>query len=657
MKTCPTPSRRSQPLRRALLLALLLVQGAAHAETDLTTLPLETLLGMRVIAASSYEQTVAEAPSAVSVITADDIRKRGLRTIAEALQTLPGIYLTSDLSYTYLGSRGFNRIGDYNSRFQLTVNGLRTNDAVFDMAYLGSEFPLDMALIQRIEFAPGPGSSIYGSNAMLGVINIVTRTGAELSGLRVAIAAGSDNQRELAVSFGQRYANGLEVLASVSGLRSDGQDLHFPAFAAPETRNGLASGQNGESYRRGYLRATYEGFDFEVFGSRRDKSVPSIYAGSDFVSNDTRIIDSLGFAAVRYQREIAADTRLEARLNAGGYDYTGVYPFLGPIAYRDDAYGRWHGGELRVVSSHWKGHKLVAGVEFQSDTRLDQRNASPEVVYLDRHDSGNRSAAYIQDEMSIRAGWLLSAGVRFDRAYAFKSSTSPRLGLVGEIAPGTTLKLLYGSAFRTPDAHELYYQTNIFVPNATLKSEHSRSTEAVVEQQLGERLSWRASLFHYRFQDLIGQVVENDAFVFRNQGSVTGHGVELSLTALLPAGARANASASLPYVRQDGQRVTNSPRYTATLALEAPLAGSGIHGATSVIAVGPRLDRDREPVPLSVLTNLVFTTQAPWHGATFSLAFYNLFDRRNMEPVSAYFLPTQVPGLGRVVRLGAEWRY
>jgi outer membrane receptor protein involved in Fe transport len=286
--------------RRAVFLAFALTHAVARANDDLLQLPLEALLEIRVIAASSYEQVAAEAPSAVSVITADEIRTRGYRTIAAALASLPGLYVTDDLSYSYLGSRGFNRIGDYNSRFLLSVNGLRTNDALYDMAYIGTEFPLDMALIERIEFAPGPGSSIYGSNAMLGVINIVTRTGADLSGLRVASAVGSDGLRELATSFGRRYDSGLEMLASISGLRNEGQDFHFPVFDAPATRGGLSSGQSGEHYRRGYLRTTYEGFDLEMFGGRRDKHAPSIYADSDFLSNENTLIDNMGFAALRY---------------------------------------------------------------------------------------------------------------------------------------------------------------------------------------------------------------------------------------------------------------------------------------------------------------------------------------------------------------------
>lgn len=641
----------------ALAVPMLLAPGIARAEVDLTRLPLEKLLEMRVIAASSYEQTAIEAPSAVSVITADDIRSRGYRTLGAALQSMPGLYLTDDQSYAYLGSRGFNRIGDYNSRFQLSVNGLRTNDALYDMAYVGSEFPLDMSLIERIEFAPGPGSSVYGGNAMLGVINIVTRRGADLGGWRIAPAIGSDGLGELVVSYGKRYASGLEVLASASGMRTDGQDFHFPAFDTPGNRGGIAAGQNAERYRRGYLRATYGGFDFETVAGVRNKVVPSVYADSDFLSPENRVVDRLRFTVLRYQRDLGASTRLEANVNAGRYDYAGTYPMVGGYNNRDDVSGRWKGGELRLLSTYWEGHKLVVGAEMQRST-LDQRNTDPGVVYLDRRDYGRRYGILIQDEWHFMEGWLLNAGVRYDHHYSFGASTNPRLALIGTIAPGTTLKLLYGSAFRAPNAYELYYVNATEATPAHIGPERSRSVEAVLEQQLGDRWRWRASLFRYQFADLIDQVQTETAIAFVNRGKVTGRGAELALTALLPASIRATASVSLHQVFDDeGLRLTNSPRYTAKLTLQAPLADSGIDAALDWAVVGARLDRDRNPVRTSITGNVVFTTHRPWHGAIFSAGVYNLLDRRNMEPVSEYFAQAQVPVPARHFRLGAEWQF
>lgn len=651
-------AHRPRTARLAAVVALLFAPHGAQAAHDLTGLGLEKLLEMRVIAASSYEQAAAEAPSAVTVITAEDIRSHGYRTLADALRSVPGLYVTEDLNYTYLGSRGFNRIGDYNSRFQLSVNGLRTNDPLFDMAYIGTEFPIDMALIERIEFAPGPGSSIYGSNAVLGVINVVTRKGGDLAGLRVAPAVGSHGMRELSVSYGQHYASGLEVLAGVSGLSEDSQSFHFPAYDSPATNGGIAANQNGQRYRRGYLRASYGGFDLEVFGGKRIKASPSIYSGGDF-SNANQLTDRLAFAALSYRREIAPHTQLEARLSASRYDYTGVYPGDSGVVNRDDAVGRSRGAEFRLVSTRWQGHKVVAGVEYQDDAALDQSNVDldPAFTYLDRHDAGRRNAVYVQDEIRLGANWLLNAGARHDRHYAFKTSTNPRLALIGELAPGTTVKLLYGSAFRAPNAYELYYETSGYDSNAMLEPERTRATEFVIEQQLGDRTRWRGSVYHYRFSDLIEQVDEDGAYVFRNRSAVTGRGIELAFAALLPHGARFDASVSFDDVRQsDGQRLSNSPRYTAKATVEAPIADSGIRGALHLGAIGPRLGRDRDPVATTITSQLTFTTRA-WLGATYTLSIRNLLDRPNMDPTSEYFAVAQVPGPGRSAWLGAEWRF
>ncbi|APV51529.1 hypothetical protein BWI17_18640 [Betaproteobacteria bacterium GR16-43] len=659
-----------RPLAAALALAFAQAAIPVRAEADLTRLPLERLLELRVIAASSYEQSASEAPSAVSVITADDIRRKGYRTLAQALESLPGLYLTDDLGYSYLGSRGFNRIGDYNSRFQLSVNGLRTNDALFDMAYLGTEFPLDMALIERIEFAPGPGSSMYGSNAMLGVINIVTRNADDLSGWRVAPGIGSHGTRSLMASFGRRFDSGLRVLASASGARTDGQDFHYPAFDTPATHGGVAHGQNGERLSRAYLRATYEGWDFETFGGRRDKTAPSVYLGSDFNRNETRLLDGLAFAALRYQREVAPGTALEARVSTSRYRYAGVYPGLAAVPderivpdlatsadNRDDALGRWHGAEARIVSTAFTGHKVVLGTEFQRET-LQQSNRDPSVVYLDRMDRGRRVAFYAQDEMRFSQAWLLNAGVRYDEYASFGSSVNPRLALIGNLSGGWTFKLLYGSAFRAPNAYENFYVASSYQANAALGPERSKTTEAVAEWRPNERWNGRVSAFHYRFEDLIEQVDEGGSFVFRNRGSVTGRGLEGALQAILGAGARASASASFHDVRQDdGLRATNAPRYTAKAALDAALGSANVRGAIEGSLVGPRLDRDRGTIPAEARVNLVFTTLERWHDLSFTFAVYNLFDRTNPQALSEYFAQAQGPSPGRRYFAEAEWRF
>ncbi|MDH5329279.1 MAG: Plug domain-containing protein, partial [Aquincola sp.] len=130
---------------------------AAQAATDLTALSLEQLLEVSVVGTSKYEQKRSEVAAAVSVITRGEIQTFGWRTLGAALASLPGIHTTYDRQYGYVGARGFGLPGDFNTRILITVNGNRLNDATYDGGPSGGAFPLDMDLIERIEFIPGPG--------------------------------------------------------------------------------------------------------------------------------------------------------------------------------------------------------------------------------------------------------------------------------------------------------------------------------------------------------------------------------------------------------------------------------------------------------------------------------------------------------------------
>ena len=146
--------------------------------TSLIGMSLEDLMKVdidSVYGASGYKQKVTEAPASVTIITSDDIRKYGYRTLAEILSNAPGFYISYDRNYSFLGIRGFGRPGDYNSRILLLVDGHRLNDSVYDQAFIGTEFPLDVDLIDRVEVIRGPNSSLYVASAFLGVINVITK--------------------------------------------------------------------------------------------------------------------------------------------------------------------------------------------------------------------------------------------------------------------------------------------------------------------------------------------------------------------------------------------------------------------------------------------------------------------------------------------------
>src|SRR4030042_384257 len=186
--------------------------AASSPPDDLTALGLEELMNISVYGASKYEQKLLEAPSSVTIINRNEIKKYGYRTLADILRSVRGFFVTNDRNYNYVGVRGFNRPGDYSTRILLLVDGHRLNDGLYDQAPIGTDFPVDVDLIDRVEIIRGPSSSIYGTNAFFAVINVITRKGGEVKGFELSGDAGSFNSYKGRLSYGNQWSEGPELL-------------------------------------------------------------------------------------------------------------------------------------------------------------------------------------------------------------------------------------------------------------------------------------------------------------------------------------------------------------------------------------------------------------------------------------------------------------
>ncbi|MDP2903031.1 MAG: TonB-dependent receptor plug domain-containing protein, partial [Methylovulum sp.] len=252
--------------RNQIIIAILLAMSAQvwandSKVEDLTDLSIEELLNIEVVIASRFGQKTSKSPSSVSVLTARDIRTFGWRTLAEALNAMRGLFTSNDRNYSYLGVRGFLHPNDYNSRVLFMIDGQRMNENIYDGGYMAQEFMLDMDLVERIEFIPGSGSSIYGANAFLGLINVVTKTGRAINGVQLAGEAGSFDTYKGRASYGKKLDNGADILFSASHYDSAGvENLYFPDFDDPATNNGIAHNMDTERADRLFGRVQFEEF-------------------------------------------------------------------------------------------------------------------------------------------------------------------------------------------------------------------------------------------------------------------------------------------------------------------------------------------------------------------------------------------------------------
>lgn len=648
----------------ALLLALpfSLPAGAANAaNADLTLLPMEQLLSLEVMSASKFSQKVSEAPATVTVITAEDIRTYGHRTLADILRSIPGLYVTSDHSYSFLGARGFQPPGDYNTRMLLLVDGYRVNDAIYGQAYVGSEFILDTDLIERVEYVAGPGSSLYGSNAFFGVINVITRS--RLTGVEVAATLGDAATRKGRASIGKTLDNGGNLILSASQYESGGQRFYFPEFDQPATHNGVASNLERDRSGQFFAKLSQQDLTLEMAWMRRNKHNPAAPYGTVF-GQPVVTADEQAFMALDYRHALADATELGGRLFYGENHYQGDY-FYDAAPNRDLSTGKWWGGELRLTSAAFLRHKVVAGLEYQKDLRQEQLNfdVAPYLSYVDDRRSAWKTGVFVQDEYAFRDNLHFSVGLRHDRHSIHGGATHPRLAAIWHPQPADTVRLLYGSAYRAPNVYEMFYATEVpggmFKSNPNLRSETIHTYELALERVASSVLKFSASLYRYQIDDLIQQVMDpaDGRQVFQNTGSATGQGLELGGQGMWQNGIKTRFSVAFQRAQdRDGKRLVNSPAHLAKLNVSVPLA-QGLRLGAEAQYLGARKTRLDGTAGGYLLANLTLGAEKLIKNLDVYASAYNLFDRRFSDPVSSDYTQEALVQDGRSFRVKAIYHF
>jgi outer membrane receptor protein involved in Fe transport len=648
----------------------------ARAATDPIELKLETLIDTPLISdskydrkqrsAAKYEQKQNEVAAAVSVITRDEIKAFGWRTLDQALASLPGIHITYDREYSYLGTRGFGLPGDYNTRVLLAINGNRVNDVVYDAAMIGREFPLDMDLIDRIEYIAGPGGAVYGQNAMFGVINVITRSGAKVDGGELAAAWQSPQSlREGRISWGKVLDNGVDVVLSVSGMRAGGEDLlmSFPgADADGYATSGVAAGLDGERDREFFasLGRGPWGLDF-VYGDRRKDNPTATYKSQTLMPGQYSR-DEYMLTQLQYQDSFAGNTLdLLGRLFFGREHYTGMYTYSG-APNKFIGIGEWYGAELRLLYKGIPNHKLLLGLEMQDNHRADQSidDLTTPGVETDVPGSGWRAGVYAQDEWRLSDTWSTTLGLRVDRNDVTGTQLSPRVALIWQATPATTLKALYGRAHRAPNANEGAFDDGAsLIANPGLTGESIDTLELIVDHRLVNDFNVRGSIYQWTMRDIITLVdIGGGLSQYQSGGEVEASGVELSADKTWDSGERLRGSVSYQDVAYaKGGELPNSPYWLGKLNYSGPLPWTGLRLGYELQYDARRRSKDGSYLDGYWLSNVNLIADKLAKGLEVSLGIRNLFDQRYEQPAGERNWQNALEQDGRSVRAKLEYRF
>ncbi|MCC3860146.1 TonB-dependent receptor plug domain-containing protein [Pseudemcibacter aquimaris] len=540
-------------------------------DTDLTNYSIEELLNIRTTVSTLTPQTAMEAPSSVTVYTRQEIMSMGVDTVEDLLNFIPGAYTNrSDALGKSAIFRG-RSTGPCGNGVLFLLDNVAVNDSVCGGAAEGLPF-MSVSNIEQIEVIRGPGSAIYGSGALYGVVNIISRKDSN----NISASYGSFYARE--VSF-QNSAEWETIKSSISGkyFEDDGEYYepffnHFgelnptkdPVKGFDGALNLDISGLqlNGYFFYRRMGEFVAGGAQGDLSGKQRtDTHNVIISARYPYQVNPKLTIEPYAdfkyfqsdFRSLLFPASAAADLVWTngAEVDAEGGNYREGKD------YRIGFSANWEHAENHTITmgANFKENSIDRN-SFQGNWDQDAFFASDGVDFIpgDEHVIGffggyglplNPDEYYLIDATSqqiigtyLQSQWRptdnlsITSGIRYDDHKEIGSKISLRGGVVYKLTDDTTVKGLFGQAFRAPTIAETDSEiaTNA-VGNPNLNPEHITTFEASISQRFGKSI-FTITWFRNELSDVIKPVLVEDiiegfnAFQAQNLNKITNTGWE-----------------------------------------------------------------------------------------------------------------------------------
>jgi iron complex outermembrane receptor protein len=512
--------------------------------------------------------------------------------------------------------------------------------------------------VKRVELVHGPGSSVYGSNALLGVVNVVTLNGADAPGLTAQGSLGEHGLRRVEMHYGASAAADRDLFVGLNLQRSAGENLYLPELGTPD---GWVRGLDGERQAALLAKVRHGDWRLSLNAVRREKDAATAPYGTLAGVPGTEYIDSLVLGEIAHDAGWQGDVRRSVRLSVAGYEYRGSYVFAqGPdLVNKDVARAQWTTLEGRIL---WRGllnHQMMVGAELRTSPYGMQRNydVDPYHVSLDSNVTQDSAAVYAQDQWRLSSTLHLTTGLRVDHVRGFSPALSPRAVLAFRPDERESFKLMWARSFRTPNLYERFYEDGgvTQVSNTALKPERVNSAEAGWEYLLPSGHAFSANAYYTRMSRLIEQVPLTDevgALVqYRNIGLVSLRGADLGVEQRSAGGWLWRASASWMDARNDaGERLSNAPSWMFKGHVVTPQWQSWQLGAEWNL-VGPRLGRVGVPSTAGLNAHLRYRVDAR---QSLALHVSNALNRSNRDPATPDTALNSIPQPGRALRL--DWR-
>ncbi|MFH1810786.1 MAG: TonB-dependent receptor [Pseudomonadota bacterium] len=658
------------------------LEGYRPAEQDVTIAPrsrslVEIALAAsdEVAAASRSVESIQDAPASVTVISRPEIDAMGYSSLYDAALGSRSVFANDDGAYRTLGVRGLQPFGSYGNRVLVQLDGHTLNGDWVGSSFVDQDLMTSLRTIEHIEIVRGPGSALYGSNAFLGVFNLVTPRTAPRHTVRTSLFALGDGSAGFGADGGHSLGDEGGFWAAASGSLGQARDLAYDAYVGtPWAPDGVAHGVGDFQAGTVLLRGWWKDLSLQGYFNHRAKQIPTAAFGTIFGDRREHEDDQRGFLDLRYEPELASWLRLHARTYLDYAAYQGAFPYQVEDGLLTERFtGAWGGAEIRGELEPLDWLRLTLGTEYQGHFL----NTAIGDAIDEQHPFHVGSGYGVLDLHPL--SWLrLSAGARFDGWWITNLTTegsasqqrllysvNPRLAAVLRPSDDDSIKLMVGRAFRAPSIYELTYwdggETQIQSPG--LSPEAVITAELEYNRRLMERLWLSGAVFVNYITELVTQVgegVSNNPFYYDNSPDpVWTAGAEVELRRELSQGILASAQYSFQRTRATdllgAQTLPNSPEHLVGLKAVVPLAGRALIGAGRLYWEFGRRDTLDHQLPPIALLDLTLSGRYQPLGLEYAAGLRNALDWEYRLPVGEDIADTTLRQPGRSFYLSLSY--
>ena len=674
-------------------------QLSAEETQDVADLDLENLLDDIVLSASKHRETLEESPANVFVVTRAMIRDYGCQSIGEAIALAPGMYVTDDYSLSQIGVRGVSMFGDWNSHVMVLIDGRPLNEQYGGTSTI-DVIGLNIDNVERLEVVKGPSSSLYGSNAFFGLINVITRQPEENGARVTGQYYGGTDKRTLGIELFHRQSNGLSIFATGSIVDQRGSDLYFPEFSDSNDSTLLQLDEDG--YNQFYLGAS----DFTA-GWARDKNTQRNYSlhgraswrdftltahlgdletglahsmwGSLFQRFENQFREKRHYVDLTYSSDLTDRLDLTASLSYSRYVWydhilynygsleTSPSYLPGPL-WVDWEFSRCLAADLKLDFDLAENHRLLVGGESQlhqikqisGETESDYTTIVENIIPSENTtEDGQIYNLYAQDEYTLSPLAKLVGGVHFNYYTYTTGRAMPKGALILTPYQGGVWKLIAGRGFRSPTFYEMTFEDgDFYYSNPDLVPELITNYEVISTHQFPYGLTLDASANTSRITDLIqltqidssdpehpGGTYGDEVLQYRNGGEMRVNSFEFGVRGnpVYRLSGFANFTwqeVKLTQSTDESAVLSNSPRWLANVGLCWQLVPDKMNLAIKTQHISSRALWDGSVLPGVWVTDLMIRAERVLGMFDLGFGIKNLFDQHYRTPLSFDYAPS-----------------